>query len=761
VRPDDVDENEEFVEPLPLPAYLPPEEVGAQRYVQDLFQQPLLGESAPPAPTLRSAANDLLRSTGLFGEASAPDVTDEASRPSSWKLPARGRVPTILGDDTAAGPARGAVPNIGSLPSASDLAGATPAAPRDPTAPAVSSPLDHPDAQTGLALTAADALITRGIDFAVNLAGGNPALARTLVEAAANAIADVLPAEFRASALTSADTAATEAERRIGENDRATRTRAAIGTLANRRTEAEHDHTAAVIAGDRAKIAEARREAIEAWSAERRARGDGEAEINAGARALERRYRKTALRHRLAQLDEAGLKRALDADEDAKSDPTLAREVAEDIVLVRRDDPARVSEASIERQIEARKRDGRIDTPEEEAAARYKLRLEAQAQRGIPEQERRILTNDERTNLAAEYLRIESSQGKELADAWLRRKAQEAGTHSQQFTTELARPQLGFGAEQAPLTEPRQITELPNTAADSPKPSDADEGRVEPAQAAPNELRPPPTRKPETERRREADAEYFANEAVDAATWPAPDWIARLAELLRLAKKHEVLPTQLKAVALGLLLIGNTPNERIAAARALAEIKRLFPGSIDDLPEHHRQLAEKIDELSQDPSFQGDPDALLDEAHRQSAVPRLPPMPDLVALGIAGTSIGHRYRRGIKAQNLGAANLKDALERYGITVQEQVRYTTSAGDTVVDFRLRIGRSKRILRLIEHKTPKARWSREQKDKQTMAAQEEGVPIDLMRTAPTTGRSTVNGMPFDQYVKMLLREARRRK
>jgi len=151
----------------------------------------------------------------------------------------------------------------------------------------------------------------------------------------------------------------------------------------------------------------------------------------------------------------------------------------------------------------------------------------------------------------------------------------------------------------------------------------------------------------------------------------------------------------------------------------------------------------------------------LDEAHRETAVPRLPAMPDLVALGILGTSIGHRSRRGIRAENLGAANLKSALERHGITVERQVRYTRDLGDTVVDFRLRIGRSKRVLRLIEHKTPKARWSRKQREKQTTAAGMENVPIDLMRTAPTTGRSTVNGLPFDQYVKMLLREARRRK
>ncbi|MBL8665309.1 MAG: hypothetical protein JNM29_20915, partial [Candidatus Odyssella sp.] len=253
------------------------ESVSALDHVHSLLRQPLLGEAAPPlAPTLRSAAAEKLRAAGLFGETPAADDAAIAAAgapadgmgPPSWKLPSRGTPPTILGDDTAAGPLRGAGPNIGPArsiapptPPGSDDFIAPSAAPRDPTAPATSSPLDNPDARTGLALTAADGLLTKGIDLAVNLAGGDPAVARKLVEVAANTLAGVLPEEFRASALTSAGAAAAEAERRIADNGRATRNRAALGTLANRRSEAEQEHAAAIVGGDRAKIAEARREA--------------------------------------------------------------------------------------------------------------------------------------------------------------------------------------------------------------------------------------------------------------------------------------------------------------------------------------------------------------------------------------------------------------------------------------------------------------------------------------------------------------------
>ena len=469
------------------------ESVSALDRVRSLFRQPLPGETVPPpAPTLRGAAADLFRAAGLFGEAPAADDASTAATgapadamgPPSWKLPSRGTPPTILGDDTAAGPLRGAGPNIAPAPSANDLPGVTAssAAPREPTAPAAPAPLDHPDAQTGLALTAADTLLTKSIDLAVNLAGGNPAVARKLVEAAANSLAGVLPQVFRASALSSADAAAAEAERRTADNVSATRMRAALGTLAARRGEAENEHIAAIVSGDRGKIAEARREALDAWRAERRARGDGEAEINAAARALEREHRKTALRHRLAQVDEAGITRALDRYEDAKTDPDLAREVAGDIRRVRRDDPARAGEASIEREIAARKRDGRIDTPEEEAAARYKLRVDAQARRGIPERQRRLLTNDERMKLARNYRRIESAEGKEAADAWLNAEAGKAGSHAERFKTELAAAHSLSGvANRARTREWRQIAELPDAAEDSP-PSSSNDGGIEPAQ---------------------------------------------------------------------------------------------------------------------------------------------------------------------------------------------------------------------------------------------------------------------------------------
>ncbi|MFO0989017.1 MAG: hypothetical protein U1F37_16940 [Alphaproteobacteria bacterium] len=467
--------------------------ISALDHVRSLFRQPLHGATAaPPAPTWRDAAAEWLRAAGLFGETPAADdaatantgAPADATRPPSWKPPTRGTPPTILGDDTAAGPLRGAGPNFAPAPSASDLPGvnAPSAAPRDPAAPATSSPLDHPDARTGLALTAADALLTKGIDLAVNLAGGDPAVARKLVEAAANSLAGVLPQEFRASALSSAAAAAAEAERRIGDNGRATRTRAALGTLANHRSEAEHEHAAAVIAVDRSKIEEARRDAIDAWRAERRARGDGEAEIVAAARALEREYRKTALRHRLAQMDGAGIQRALDEDEDAKADPGMAREVAGDILRLRRDDPARAGEASIEREIAARKRDGRIDTSEEETAARYKLRLEAQARRGIPEAGRRLLTNNERTAFALEYHRIESSQGKEAADAWLEAEAQKVGSNAERLSTELAiPPSVSTAPNRERITQSRQIAEHPGAAEDLP-PSSSNDGGIEPAQ---------------------------------------------------------------------------------------------------------------------------------------------------------------------------------------------------------------------------------------------------------------------------------------
>jgi hypothetical protein len=508
---DRIDDDEELFQWDPLPAHSedeetlqpPPAEFGPSAFelVRSMFQQPLLGEIAPPpAPTLRSAATELFRSSGLFGEEPSTYATRSPGslafdgsadqRPPSWKLPGgtNAGLTTILGDDTAAGPGRD---GVSTAPAFESDVPALSAAPHETIAPGAASPLDHPDAQTGLALTAADSLIRRGAELIAGVAGGNRAMVEQVVNAAVHWIGGLLPAEYRASAAKTGEAALAAATRRLDDDATALRRRGAIGTLAHRRTEAEHEHTHAILAGDRTKIAEARRDAIEAWSAERRARGDGESEINAGARALERDYRKATLRHRLAQLDGAGLQRALEEDEDAKSDPALAREVAEDILRLRRDDPARVAEASIERKIAEKKRDGRIDTPEEESAYRYKRRLEAQAQRGIPEHQRRLLTNQERTALATEYLRIESSQGKDAADAWLDAESASAGPAAERFKVELTTPQFRSAVAHERSTQRHQIAELPGTAEDSSTPSDADDGRVEPAQEKNDSVAPP------------------------------------------------------------------------------------------------------------------------------------------------------------------------------------------------------------------------------------------------------------------------------
>lgn len=229
----------------------------------------------------------------------------------------------------------------------------------------------------------------------------------------------MLTAQIRGSAAESAEAAAAEAERRIGGNERTTRTRAALGTLANRRVEAEHDHAAAVIAGDHTKLGDARREVIDGWRAERRARGDGEAEINAGARGLDAQYRKTALQHRLVQSDEAGLKRALTEEDDAKADPATARAVADAILRLRRDDPARSGEGTIERQIAERKRDGRIDTHEEKAAARF--RLNARARRRIAISRNQVVINESARGGCAVYRLLARSKQESAPSAHNRR----------------------------------------------------------------------------------------------------------------------------------------------------------------------------------------------------------------------------------------------------------------------------------------------------------------------------------------------------
>jgi len=651
-------EDEETPPPPP-----PDQGFSALDFVRSMFQQPLLGEIAPPPPpTLRSAANELFRSSGLFGEAPASMTTAPAVasssipasgefRPPSWKHPSRGMPPTILGDDTAAGPGRGADSTApapeGDLPASSATPGETPALP--------ALPLDHPDAQSGLALTAADTLLRQGIGLAVNLAAGNPALARKLIELGANAFAGVVPPEYRASAKTSVDAAAAEAERRIADNDRATRTRAAIGTLANRRSEADHDHAAAVVAGDRAKIEEARREAIDAWRAERRARGDGEAEINAGAHALERDYRKTALRHRLAQLDGAGIERAFDEDEEAKADLALAREVASNIQRLRRDDPARVAEASIERKLAEKKRDGRIDTPEEEARERYKLRLEAQAQRGIPEHQRRLLTNQERTALATEYLRIESSQGKAAADAWLDAESANAGPAAERFKVELTTPQFRSAVAHERSTQRHQIAELPGTAEDSPTPSDADDGRVEPAQEKNDSVAPPTPgsvrRPPTTEAEREEREEVVRKEGLERfKDLSREQWKERFEILLEIAKREGFLPRPFARHLWGQFRDRHASiDERLDAARAIAELQNLFPREAERFF-GNGELVWIGEIVRLDDEGKLPPEQIIDRAANNVSYIDLRRPFEWGVLAGAAASMAARRRRGLKAE---------------------------------------------------------------------------------------------------------------
>ena len=758
------------LEPLPVPVV--PPDTDPRDYVRSLFRQPLLGESAPPpAPTLRGAAAERLRSAGLFGEAPAADGPSIATTsapadgmgPPSWKRPSRATLPTILGDDTAAGPGQGAVPSIGSAPSASDLPSvASSAALPEAAAPSAPSPLDHPDAQTGLALTAADALLRKGIDLAVNLAGGNPALARKLVEVAANTLAGILPEEFRASAQASASAAAAEAERRIGDNERATRTRAAIGTLANHRAEAEHDHTAAVIAGDRAKIAEARREAIDAWSAERRARGDGEAEINAGAIALERQHRKTALRHRLAQMDGVGIQRSLDEDEDAKADPAMAHEVAEEIRQVRRHDPARVAEATIEREIAERKRDGRIDTPEEESRERYKLRLEAQSQRGIPEDRRRILTNAERTALATEYLRIESGQGKEAADRWLDERARLSGTLAARFKAEVSTP-------------PAPTTEAPSGSPRGPEVDATEQGRVEPAQDRGNRSSGQYNPNANTSEKGESFGQEAQLELRKRYPVGQLSRDALIQTVTDVAIRRGELPSNTSFYLWSSLAADGPEIVRIAAAHSIVRMTREAPELARRAFEPWQiDAAQRVVDLEQQLSAGLSPDDSAHPAAQREALRRVHIATSAIfAPGWFGIGRGPQALRripqirinaakGAEAQALGVSRLRQDLEPHGFTVTGVKQVQTNYGRTDLDSTIRTKQDHMAFG-AEIKVPTARYRNPQRERQESLGN-----VLLFRVDTKTGTIEVfrvhpsaksykrgDGTPYEDWLRSFLR------
>ncbi|HEY7609015.1 MAG TPA: hypothetical protein VIF14_07265 [Alphaproteobacteria bacterium] len=687
-------DEEETLSPPP-----PPDDgFDAQAQVKALLQQPLFAAS-PPAevPTLRSAGTALLKSAGLFGTPARlspiPAREDEASlrageqRPPSWKLPGRKPPPMILGDDTSLGAGRTPTAMEPSNAPSVDAGAAAPAVapPGSSVASNATSPLEHPDARTGLALAAADTLLRKGIDLAVTLAGGNPALARNFVEIAANAIAGAIPSEFGASVAKSAEAAAAETERRIAVNDRATRTRAAVATLTNRRVEAEHDYALALIEGDPVKLGQTRREAIDAWRVERRARGDDEAAINAGARVLDTQFRRTALQHRFAQLDEAGIVRAVAEDEDARADPDTARVVAEDILRARRNDPALAGRASIEREIAERKREGRIDTPEEEAATRYRLRLEAQARRGIPDDQRRLLTNDERVRVAAEYLRIESSQGKPAADRWLEEQVQQAGPHGVRLRAEIAAP---------PRT---QSESTPDDRTINFKTADGDTGRVELAESRRDDATPQGAdRRPNQPPLRGFAEEVWAELRRGYPTGAIP-WAKRLEVVADAAIRRKELPSNAALHLVGAMAGANPDSVRFAAAHAIARIAR-------EAPEIARmsfepwvvETAGRIVRLEQETLQDSNPDDsaypekrrdILRRVHLETGYILPPEFAAFVAAGAGvlaarrAKQLGKNAERGAKAQDLGVQRLRRDLEPYGFTVTGVKQVPTNLGRT--------------------------------------------------------------------------------
>jgi hypothetical protein len=376
---------------LPLPLRAPPDAFDASGYVKNFLARPLFAAPAAPldVPDLRTAARRKFESAGLYEDAGAtaaiaPGTSepDLGALPPSWKLPARGASlpPTILGDDTALGVSQAqasaaiAGPNSElrpppALPAQPQL----PALPQPPSAITAEpvTPLQHPDAQAGLMLSAADSILRQAGEAVARVFGGNPAMLEQAFDTLGALIKTALPPEHHASVDKTTAIARSDAQQQIAARAAAERNRAAVSTLSERRKKAEREHQKAVASGDPAKTAEARREAVQAWRAERLARGDSPNEANAGARDLDRRLRETALRHRLAQLDDAGLDRALEDDDDAQADPAAARRIIDDIRRLRREDPARAGEASIAREIAQRKRNGRIDSPAEEARARF------------------------------------------------------------------------------------------------------------------------------------------------------------------------------------------------------------------------------------------------------------------------------------------------------------------------------------------------------------------------------------------------------
>lgn len=367
--------------------------------------------------------------------------------------------------------------------------------------------------------------------------------------------------------------------------------------------------------------------------------------------------------------------------------------------------------------------------------------------------------------LAAEYLSIESSRGKAAADAWLAGEAQKAGPQAERFKSEFTTPRSRSpAADQDKSSEPRQIAELPGSTGDSPSPPDADEGRVEPAQQKNDPASPPnqtgPRRPPATDEEREEREEAVRKEGLERFRSVSHEqWKERFEILLEISKREGFLPRPFVRHLWGQFRDRHASiDERLDAARAIAELQILFPQEAERFFGKGELLwVSEIVRLDDEGELP--PDRLIDRAASNVRFVDLRRVFEGGVLAGGAASIAVRRRRGLKAEGLGEANLRSSLHRHGIEIQTHARYETSEGLTIVDFKLLVGRNKRILRLIEHKTPLATYHGDQKLRQKLAAESEGVSIDLMRTDPKTGVSTVNGLSFRKYVRDLLREIRR--
>jgi hypothetical protein len=272
----------------------------------------------------------------------------------------------------------------------------------------------------------------------------------------------------------------------------------------------------------------------------------------------------------------------------------------------------------------------------------------------------------------------------------------------------------------------------------------------------PDSLRRPPTTEAEREEREEAVRKEGLERFKDLSR---EQWKERFEILLEISKREGFLPRPFVRHLWGQFRDRHASiDERLDAARAIAELQNLFPREAERF--FGKGELVWIGEIVRlDDEGKLPPEQIIDRAANNVSYIDLRRPFEWGVLAGAAASMAARRKRGLKAEGMGHTNLRSSLERHGIRIERSIRYETEHGLTIVDFKLVVGRQNRILRLIEHKTPDASYYGDQKLKQAAAARSEGVPIDLMRTDPKTGVSTVNGMSFRRYVRELAREVRR--